>query len=100
MKPISELVPDFEKKRAAAPKGRKRLTERGELLRFFERHLNYSRARDGLAPLTMARMGYILEQIPTNDLYYLKSVCSTAKNFSKKFWWEIDPKKHVEENPF
>ncbi len=75
-----------------------RKTERGELMRFFQRHLNYARKQDGLPPLTMSRIGFILEQIPTNDLYYLQSVCSKAPNFSKKFWWEIDPKKHNPEN--
>lgn len=94
MKPISEMLPDFEKKRAAAPTGRKRQTERGELMRFFLRHLNYSRKNDGLAPMTMAHLGTVLEKIPTQDLYYLKSVCSQAKHFSKKFWWELDPSKH------
>ncbi len=94
MKPIGEMLPDFEKKRSEAPKGRKRLTERGELMRFFLRHLNFARKRDGLAPLTMAHMGVVLEKIPTQDLYYLKSVCSQAKDFSKRFWWELDPTKH------
>ena len=75
-----------------------RKTERGELMRFFMRHLNYSRKQDGHAPITMARMGFILEKIPTQDLYYLQSVCIKAKNFSKKFWWEVDPKKHLKEN--
>lgn len=94
MKPIGDMLPEFEKRAAQAPKGRKRQTERGELMRFFLRHLNYSRKHDGLAPMTMAHLGAELEGIPTDDLYYLKSVCSRAKNFSKKFWWEIDPKKH------
>jgi len=94
MKPISEMLPDFEKKRRAAPAGRKRLTERGELLRFFQRHLNVARKQDGLPAITMAHLGVVLEKIPTQDLYYLKSVCSTAKDFSKKFWWELDPTKH------
>ncbi len=94
MKKISDLLPDFEKKAAAAPKGRKRQTERGELMRFFQRHLNYSRKQDGLPPITMAHLGVTLEKIPTQDLYYLKSVCSQAQNFSKKFWWELDPTKH------
>lgn len=83
---------------AKAPKGRHRLTERGELMRFFCRHLNVSRARDGHAAITMGRMGKILEGIPTADLYYLQKVCTRAKNFSKKFWWEVDPKKHEPEN--
>ena len=44
--------------------------------------------------MTMAHLGTVLEKIPTKDLYYLKSVCSQAKNFGKKFWWELDPTKH------
>lgn len=76
------------------PDKKSRKSERGELLRFFQRHLNHARAHDGIPTLTMGRLGKILEGIPTDDLYYLKSVCSTAKNFSKKFWWEVDPKKH------
>lgn len=97
MKPIS----DFLQKPADGEKPKKsRATERGELMRFFTRHLNYSRANDGLPKLTMGRMGKILEGIPTQDLYYLKSVCSRAKNFGKKFWWEIDPEKHKEKEPF
>lgn len=94
MKSIGEMLPEFEKKKAAAPKGRKRLTERGELMRFFLRHLNHARAHDGLPPMTMAHLGTVLEQIPTADLYYLKSVCTQAKSFSKTFWWELDPAKH------
>ena len=102
MKPIGEGVEArlkaLREKAAAAPKGRKRQTERGELMRFFTRHLNLSRVPEGYQPITMARMGAILEGIPTADLYYLQSVCTKAKNFSKKFWWEVDPKKHLPEN--
>lgn len=102
MKPIGEVAAklraELEAKRAAAPTGRKRQTERGELMRFFTRHLNLSRVPEGYQPITMARMGAILEGIPTADLYYLQSICTKAKNFSKKFWWEVDPKKHLPEN--
>lgn len=94
MKSIGDILPEFERKKAQAPKGKKRLTERGEIMRFFLRHLNLARAKDGLPPMTMAHLGTVLEQIPTGDLYYLKSVCSQAKNFSKTFWWELDPSKH------
>lgn len=94
MKSIRDILPDIEKKRAEALKGKKRLTERGELMRFFLRHLNVARKQDGLLPMTMAHLGTVLEQIPTKDLYYLKSVCSQAKHFSKRFWWELDPSKH------
>lgn len=71
-----------------------RVTERGELMTYFMAELNRARLSDGLPPLSMARMGRILFGIPTKDLYYLKSVCDQASNFSKKFWWEINPKKH------
>lgn len=71
-------------------------TERGELMRYFLEKLNQSRAKDGLAPLTMPRMGRVLVAIPTRDLYFLKSVCDDAEargnSFSKKFWWEVKPK--------
>ncbi len=63
-------------------------------MQYFMEKLNRTRARDGLPPLTMPRMGRILQAIPTKDLYYLKSVCDQASDFSKKFWWEVNPKKH------
>lgn len=98
MKPIGDFLPPAPAEGEKPKKSRK--SERGELLRFFQRHLNYSRTSDGLPKLTMARLGKVLEGIPTNDLYYLKSICSRSKNFSKKFWWEVDPKKHEEKEPF
>lgn len=90
MKHISELAKKPEKVVA-------RKTERGELMRHFQTYLNASRAHAKLPLITMSRMGKILEGIPTKDLYYVKSVCSKAKNFGKKFWWEVDPKKHTKE---
>lgn len=78
-------------KRAAA---KNRETERGELLKYFCERLNTARIRDGYPKLTIARMGKTLEQIPTKDLYYLKSVCDDSPNFSKKFWWLLNPKNH------
>lgn len=72
-----------------------RRTERGELMRYFCGQLNPSRRQEGLPAITMSRMGKLLEAIPTKDLYYLKSVCYQSKNFSKKFWYELDPDKHI-----
>lgn len=74
-----------------------RETERGELMQFFRQRLNIDRVRDGYPPITMGRMGKALEKIPTKDLYYLKRVCEESQNFSKKFWWEINPENHTEE---
>ena len=73
---------------------KERVTERGELMDYFRSKLNAARVRDGIPVLSMPRMGKILEAIPTKDLYYLKSVCDHASDFSKRFWWEINPKKH------
>lgn len=71
-----------------------RITERGELMRYFLERVNAERVADGYPPMNMARIGKTLEKIPTKDLYYLKRVCDDAQNFSKKFWWELNPKKH------
>lgn len=71
-----------------------RETERGELMRYFLTRINPARIADGYPKMTMAHMGKTLEQIPTKDLYYLKRVCDDSKNFSTRFWWELDPKKH------
>lgn len=71
-----------------------RTTERGELMQYFCTELNRSRIRDGLQPVTMGRMGKLLQQIPTKDLYYLKKVCSDSSNFSKKFWYLLNPEKY------
>jgi len=82
--------------RSRLPKGDERSdrrTERGELMQYFVDKLNVSRKDDGLSEITIARMGRILQGIPTKDLYYLKSVCDDAPNFSKKFWFETKPRK-------
>ncbi|PIR84057.1 hypothetical protein COU18_01470 [Candidatus Kaiserbacteria bacterium CG10_big_fil_rev_8_21_14_0_10_51_14] len=73
---------------------RARVTERGEFMEYFCAELNRARRRDGLPPITMGRMGKILERIPTKDLYYLKRVCDDASNFSKKFWYMLNPEKY------
>jgi hypothetical protein len=70
-------------------------TERGELMRYFCQELNKTRVPDGLPPISMGRMGKLLQQIPTKDLYYLKKVCDDSANFGKKFWWEIKPENHT-----
>ncbi|MGE0236558.1 MAG: hypothetical protein AB7P43_14340, partial [Methylocystis sp.] len=77
-----------------APK-KTRQTERGKLMRNFLDRLNPSRVLVGIPPLTMGRMGKLMEQIPTCDLYALKSKCEDAKrrgfSFSKRFGREIKP---------
>lgn len=86
MKHISSHI-----KRAAS---NTRETERGELMRYFLDRLNAHRLADGYPKMTMGRIGKALQQIPTKDLYYLKSVCDRAPNFSKRFWYELNPEKY------
>lgn len=88
-----EHISSHIKKGSTAKK--ERATERGELMQYFREKLNRARVRDGLPELSMPRMGRVLQAIPTKDLYYLKSVCDQASDFSKKFWWEVNPKKHA-----
>lgn len=85
---------DHIKKHLQQPRTHDKRTERGELMKYFLERINASRVADGFRPITMGHMGRLLQKIPTKDLYYLKRVCDDAPNFSKKFWWEIDPKKH------
>jgi len=63
-------------------------------MEYFCAKLNPSRVRDGLRPIGMARMGHLLAKIPTKDLYYIKRVCDDAQNFSKKFWYLLNPEKY------
>jgi len=78
-------------------KKKERATERGELMRYFMERLNRTRLHDGYPPLNLPRMGRILASIPTKDLYYLKSVCDSASDFSKKFWWEVKPRPEADQ---
>lgn len=71
-----------------------RTTERGELMGYFCEQLNAGRAKDGLPSISMGRMGKMIEKIPTKDLYYIKRVCDDAQNFSKKFWYLLNPDKY------
>lgn len=74
-------------------------TERGQLMEYFCAQLNTDRIRDGLGPISMGRMGKMLQKIPTKDLYYIKTVCDDAKNFSKKFWYLLNPEKYESKWP-
>lgn len=94
MKRIGEHLKDIVPSGVFTPPRKSRLTERGELMRYFCDRLNASRDKTHFERITMSRMGKILEGIPTRDLYYLQRVCKDSKDFSKKFWWEVDPKKH------
>ena len=60
------------------------ITERGQLMRYFCDQLNRDRIQSSYPPITMGRMGKILEKIPTKDLYYLKRVCDDARGARRK----------------
>ena len=63
-------------------------------MKYFCERINSDRRNDGMPLITMPRMGKMLEKIPTKDLYYIKSVCDKAQNFSKKFWYLLNPEKY------
>lgn len=77
-----------------------RKTERGELMKELMENLNVTRVGK-FKPLSMSRMGLILEKIPTDALYTLTSKCRQEaernkskyfETYSKIFWWEIKAK--------
>jgi hypothetical protein len=80
-------------KRSPIPKAT-HSSERGELLTEFLNRITPTWDAERFGKLTIARLAKKLEKIPTKDLYYLKRVCEDSKNYSKRFFWEIDPKKH------
>ena len=86
-----------------------RETERGQLMEYFCKKINATRAGTRFPQISMPRMGRILEGIPTKDLYYLKVVCdnmchdpkwcsrrscNAGQHFSMKFFYELNPHKH------
>jgi hypothetical protein len=90
MEHITKSLPD----RRLPPKTARR-TERGDLLDEFLRRIKPTWDAKRFGQLTIARLAKKLEGISTKDLYYLKSVCEDSKSYSKRFFWEINPKKHT-----
>ena len=72
--------------------GKQATSERAELYRMFLQKLNPPRIKAKLQPLTGARLGYLLEGIPTADLYALDSKCSQATGYSQMWWTIVKPK--------
>lgn len=66
---------------------------RGELIQFFTDRLNEDR-KPPFKPLTNKIIAIKLGHLKKlEDLYFLKSYCSQAKNFSSCFWYSLKPKK-------
>lgn len=81
------LIHDYERKEL------NRATERGDLMMYFVTELNKNRGK--LAPLTMPRMGKILQGLELKDLYYMQSYFKDLErnkgieSASKWFWWSL-----------
>jgi hypothetical protein len=90
-----EAIGDLFGKRASRPKPT-RHTERGDLFDSILLRLNPGRVRSGYKPLTHGRLAYLLQGVPTKDLYALISSGVDAErrggSFSKYFWYAIKPK--------
>ena len=84
----------FEKYRRPIKK-KSRPTERGDLFDQILAKLNPARIRAGIRPIGHSRLGYLLQGIPTADLYALLSKCNDAERrgypWSAIFWKEITP---------
>lgn len=82
---ISDIIKDYK-----IEKNRK--TERGEIMSEFIYNINLERDKKYKA-MTFPRMAYLLQGIPTNDLYAFLSMCKDRQrvngSFSKFFWWAI-----------
>lgn len=76
------------------PTPKKHQSERGELIEFFTQKLNEERLPP-FKPLTVRAVAVKLGHLKKlDDLYYLKSYCLGAKNFSKCFWWSLRSRKN------
>jgi hypothetical protein len=48
--------------------------------------------------MTIGRIARKVQGLSVQDMYYLHRVCLDSKNYSKRFFWELNPKKHNNEN--
>jgi hypothetical protein len=87
MQPIGSLLKQRPKPKATS--------ERGELLEEFLKRILPTWDAKRFDKLTVPRLAKKLQGIPTKDLYYLKRVCEDSKDYAKRFFYEINPKKHV-----
>lgn len=79
------------------PQGKKKGSERSELVQFLMDEINLERRGTKFPPLKIGYMVYKLAGLKVHDLKYLASVCKDAKRtgfgFSKKFFWELKQRK-------
>jgi hypothetical protein len=100
MEPIKNLIPLLPdssyihgRKKTTAVGERK--TERGNLFDTILFRLNPDRVKKSIKPLTHSRLGYLLTNVPTKDLYALISRCDDAERrgypWGAIFWKEVRP---------
>lgn len=84
--------------RKGIQKGRGRLTERGELLRYYLETLNRSREKAGFKKLTFPRVAHLVQGLDISTLYYLKSCMKERDDeaASKFFYYSLRPKEENE----
>jgi hypothetical protein len=91
-----EKIADLFGKRTKLPRQR-RQTERGDIFDSLLSGLNPARARDGYSLLTHKRLAFLLQGIPTKDLYALISKMDDGARRGVPagaiFWSEIRPSK-------
>ncbi|MEK7180120.1 MAG: hypothetical protein AAB706_01480 [Patescibacteria group bacterium] len=96
MKPIKDLFGDYK----IPPKTR--ITERGELLRYFANELN--KLVKGMRGYNESRVAYFVSHLNVKDLYFLKSDCEQAQKrgvpFGAAFWHALDIQFPKKDNPF
>lgn len=96
MKPIKDLFGEYK----IPPKSR--ITERGELLRFFANELNKHVKKDGKM-FNESRVAFFVAHLTVKDLYFLKSECEQAEkrgySFFGIFWHSIKVKFHKKDFP-
>ena len=85
MKKIEVKMPVFKKTN---------ITERGEILREFVSRISTTWDTKKYGKMTIPRMAKKLQGMSVQDMYYLKRVCEDSKDYSKRFFFEINPNKH------
>jgi len=66
---------------------------RAEWISKFVEKLNPPRIEINLKPLPISRVAMLMSHIKTSEIEYFYNECKRAKNFSKKWWWTVKPKK-------
>lgn len=83
-------------KQRYAYKSTERISERGELMKAFMAGILPTWDAQKFGKMTYPRLAKKLQDVPTQDLYYLKRVCEDSKHYAKRFFFELSAEKHKE----